>query len=183
MPDPVQPSAEDAPDVEQIDTDPEDELTKARRHARHYERESRKSSSRIAALEAQIAELQQVGQSESEKAVAAAVAQARQETESAWRERFNRVAVQHAAERALAGKVSINPATALRLLDLSQVDVDEDGKVDQQALDSAVEDLLGELGELATPKSNGRSDLGARRQVVKAGQSSNDIWRAALRGT
>lgn len=70
------------------------------------------------------------------------------------------------AKAALAGKVH-NPATALRLLDLSEVEVDGDGNVDTQALDDLIVKLLEDEPYLAvaqgTPQRfQGKADQGPR---------------------
>lgn len=68
------------------------------------------------------------------------------------------------AKAALAGKVH-KPATALRLLDLSEVEVDADGNVDTQALDDLIVKLLEDEPYLAvaqgTPQRfQGKADQG-----------------------
>ena len=68
------------------------------------------------------------------------------------------------AKAALAGKVH-KPATALRLLDLSEVEVDSDGNVDTQALDDLIVKLLEDEPYLAvaqgTPQRfQGKADQG-----------------------
>lgn len=68
------------------------------------------------------------------------------------------------AKAALAGKVH-KPATALRLLDLSDVEVDADGNVDTQALDDLILKLLEDEPYLAvaqgTPQRfQGKADQG-----------------------
>lgn len=68
------------------------------------------------------------------------------------------------AKAALAGKVH-KPATALRLLDLSEVEVDADGNVDTQALDDLIVRLLEDEPYLAvaqgTPQRfQGKADQG-----------------------
>lgn len=68
------------------------------------------------------------------------------------------------AKAALAGKVH-KPATALRLLDLSEVDVDADGNVDTQALDDLILKLLEDEPYLAVAQGTlqrfqGKADQG-----------------------
>jgi hypothetical protein len=68
------------------------------------------------------------------------------------------------AKAALAGLVH-KPATALRLLDLSDVEVDEDGNVDTQALDDLIVKLLEDepylAGAQGTPQRfQGKADQG-----------------------
>lgn len=68
------------------------------------------------------------------------------------------------AKAALVGKVH-NPATAIRLMDLSEVEVDGDGNVDTQALDDLIVKLLKDEPYLAvaqgTPQRfQGKADQG-----------------------
>lgn len=76
----------------------------------------------------------------------------------------NKKLVAAEAKAVLAGKVH-NPATALRLLDLSDVEVDADGNVDTQALDDLIVKLLEDEPYLAvaqgTPQRfQGKADQG-----------------------
>lgn len=75
---------------------------------------------------------------------------------------------------AAATKVK-NPALALKLIDTSEIEVGEDGEVDQDALNAAIDDLLTEYPELAADaasKFGGGADQGAKGKVAKPSQLS-----------
>lgn len=82
------------------------------------------------------------------------------------------------AKAAMVGKVH-NPATALRLLDLSDVEVDADGNVDTQALDDLIVKLLEDEPYLAvaqgTPQRfQGKADQGPQGAAKSEEQSLNE---------
>lgn len=82
------------------------------------------------------------------------------------------------AKAALAGKVH-KPATALRLLDLSDVEVDADGNVDTQALDDLIVKLLEDEPYLAvaqgTPQRfQGKADQGPQGAAKSEEQRLSD---------
>jgi hypothetical protein len=90
----------------------------------------------------------------------------RAELRAEFAEATNKKLVAAEAKAALAGKVH-KPATALRLLDLSDVEVDADGNVDTQALDDLIVKLLEDEPYLAvaqgTPQRfQGPADQGPR---------------------
>ena len=75
---------------------------------------------------------------------------------------------------AAATKVK-NPALALKLIDTSEIEVGEDGEVDQDALNAAIDDLLTEYPELAADagsKFGGGADQGAKGKSAKPSQLS-----------
>lgn len=116
-----------------------------------------------------------------ENELEAARAEAREETLSKANERVLRSEVKSAA----AGKLR-NPADALKLLDLKDFDVNEDGDVDTDQIQDAISDLLEEKPYLAAQGSNGSFDSGRGKQPRKkkltkadlAGMSPNEIAKA-----
>ena len=72
---------------------------------------------------------------------------------------------------AAAGKVK-NPALALKLIDTSGIDVDDEGEVDSDALNQAIADLLEQYPELAPDgsKFGGGADQGAKGKESKPSQ-------------
>lgn len=116
-----------------------------------------------------------------ENELEAARAEARAETLSKANERVLRSEVKSAA----AGKLR-NPADALKLLDLKDFDVNEDGDVDTDQIQDAISDLLEEKPYLAAQGSNGSFDSGRGKQPRKkkltkadlAGMSPNEIAKA-----
>jgi len=88
----------------------------------------------------------------------------RAEVRAEFTEATNKKLVAAEAKAALAGKVH-KPATALKLLDLSDVEVDADGNVDTEALDDLIVKLLEDEPYLAvaqgTPQRfQGKADQG-----------------------
>ena len=82
------------------------------------------------------------------------------------------------AKASLVGKVH-NPATVMRLLDLSEVEVDSDGNVDTQALDDLIVKLLEDEPYLAvaqgTPQRfQGKADQGPQGAAKSEEQSLNE---------
>lgn len=82
------------------------------------------------------------------------------------------------AKASLVGKVH-NPATVMRLLDLSDVEVDADGNVDTQALDDLIVKLLEDEPYLAvaqgTPQRfQGKADQGPQGAAKSEEQSLNE---------
>ncbi|MGV8973364.1 MAG: hypothetical protein ACOH10_13665 [Rhodoglobus sp.] len=78
------------------------------------------------------------------------------------------------AKVALTGKVNISPAAALKLLDLSEVEVDADGNVDAEALSDLVAKLLSDEPHLAVAQGTrfqGSADQGPRGSVKSEEQA------------
>lgn len=130
------------------------ELSRARREAAKYR-------NRVKQAEAEAQQLKEQGQSEAEKAVAKARDEGREE---ALRTANARI-VSSAAIAAAAGKLA-NPRRAPQLIDLSDIEVDDEGNVDEKELDRRIADLLKTdpyLSADAEPK-RGSGGLGARQQ-------------------
>jgi hypothetical protein len=88
-------------------------------------------------------------------------AEARREATKAANERIVRSEVKAAAGQKLA-----DPADAVRLLDLSQFEVDDDGNVDEDEIADAIDDLLKKKPYLAAQggkRFQGSGDGGARK--------------------
>ena len=102
-----------------------------------------------------------------EQALEAARAEARAEVTEKANARLIRAEVKAAA----TGKVK-NPALALKLIDTSGIDVDDEGEVDSEALNQAITDLLTEYPELAADgsKFGGSADQGAKGKASKPSQ-------------
>lgn len=104
-----------------------------------------------------------------EQAIEKARAEGRTEQAAKSNERYIRAELKAAA----TGKVK-NPALALKLIDMSGIDVDDDGEVDSDAIQAAVTDLLTEYPELAVDAARfgGGADQGAKGKAAKATQLS-----------
>lgn len=135
------------------------------------ERVARKAAeSELKALKAELALKDKPAE---EQALEAARAEARTEATTKANERIVRAEVKAAA----TGKVK-NPALALKLIDTSEIEVDDDGEVDSDAVSAAVADLLELYPELAADgsKFTGSADQGAKGKASKPSQlSKQDI--------
>lgn len=102
-----------------------------------------------------------------EQALEAARAEAREEATTKANERIVRAEVKAAA----TGKVK-NPVLALKLIDVSAIEVDDDGEVDSDAVSAALDALLAEYPELAASaaKFQGSADQGAKGKQTKTAQ-------------
>lgn len=141
---------------------PEPDLGDAGKKAIEAERKARRDAEKAAkAAQAELAKLREASQSEQEKALAAAKAEGRTEVLKTANERLLRAEVRAAA----ASKLQ-DPDDAIRLLDLDQFDVTEDGAVDQDAITAAIAELVQTkpylaAGEPPAPKA-GNPEAGAR---------------------
>jgi hypothetical protein len=104
-----------------------------------------------------------IGKSETDKQ-AAEQEKVRREAETAALTKANGRLVRAQVTLAATGRLK-NPAVALKLLDLSSFDVDDDGEVDAAAITAAVDELLTEYPELAQGEDKrfqGTGDAGAK---------------------
>lgn len=131
------------------------------------ERTARKAAEK--ALNALKAELALKDKPAEEQALEAARAEARTEATEKANARIVRAEVKAAA----TGKVK-NPVLALKLIDTSEIGVDDDGEVDSDAVNQAIADLLTEYPELATDgsKFTGSADQGAKGKDSRPAQLS-----------
>jgi hypothetical protein len=152
-------------------------LAAEREKARKAERALRAAERARQAAEAEAEELRNASASDAEKAIAQArkegAAEARAEAMKAANERLVKAEVKAAA----AGKLA-NPALAVKLLDLSDFEVDDDGNVSEKAIAKAIGELLEENPYLAAGdgKPRGSGDGGAR-QTVSTGEDMNQQIR------
>lgn len=102
-----------------------------------------------------------------EQALEAARREAREEALGVANERIVRSEVKAAA----TGKVK-NPALALKLIDTSAIEVGDDGEVDAEAVNDAINELLEQYPELAADgrKFAGSADQGAKGRSAKPAQ-------------
>lgn len=158
--DPVEP-VDPAEPVEP--NDPTAGLQKALAAERKLHKEAAK---RAATLEQQLADKDKPAD---ELAIETARREAREEAQKSANERIARLEV----KAALAGKVS-NPALALRLIDISAIEVDADGEVDADAIDAAIATLLADAPELAVKAARfqGGADQGTKGKASAPAQLS-----------
>lgn len=109
----------------------------------------------------------------------AQLAAARTEAESKARSVLAAQSVQYAVKAAAAGKLS-RPELATKLIDLSTIEVNEQGTVDESAVATAVNKLVEEFPELAARRFIPDPDKGQRGATPPpAPPTMNDILRAA----
>lgn len=129
------------------------------------------------AAEKELAALRTAAALKDKPAEEQALEQARAEARAEATEKANVRLIRAEVKAAATGKVK-NPALALKLIDTSGIDVDDDGEVDSDALNQAIADLLTEYPELAADgsKFGGGADQGARGKAAKPPQlSENDL--------
>ena len=108
---------------------------------------------------AEFDKLAEQNRTEAEKAIAAARAEGKSEAQKAANDRLLKADV-----RALAAGKLADPADAVRLLDLSQFTVGEDGETDEKAIAAAIDQLVKDKPYLAAKPTGfqGTGDGGAR---------------------
>jgi hypothetical protein len=147
-----------------------DELKRARDEANKFRK-------RAQAAEREAAKLKEATQSETEKLIAQARDEARNETMAAANARLLR----SEAIAAASGKLA-NPRLAPQLLDLDGLEVDEDGNVDSSELTKRIDALLKSDPYLAPseePTRRGSGGVGARQQSSTTGSMESQV-RAKL---
>lgn len=176
---------EAAADQEQAETPAGDEAEKdwkaeyeaQQRINRQLERKNKKDFARIQELEKTPSPTAPTGDAPDPAAI-------RAEIEAELRTGNNTRLVNAEAKAALAGKVH-NPRTALKLLDLSKVEVDANGDVDDQALSDAIAELLEDEPYLAVAQGapqqrfQGNADQGPRGESKSAEQQLRDELKEA----
>jgi hypothetical protein len=115
--------------------------------------------------------LQELIGKSTEDAKAADEARTRREAESAALQKANERLIRAEVKAAASGKLA-NPALAMKLLDLSSFDVDDDGEVDSDAISAAIDDLITKEPYLAVAQGEqkrfqGGADAGARGTAGK----------------
>ncbi len=100
-------------------------------------RAARAAEKRAKDLEKRLAEIEAANQTESEKAITAARAEGRTEALSVANTRIVKAEIKSAASGVFA-----NPELAVRLIDASAFDVDEDGNPDTKAIRAEVQRLV-----------------------------------------
>lgn len=124
-------------------------------------------------LEKRVKQLEQEIADRDKPAEELAVEQARREAEAEVLARANaRIA---AAEfRVLARERGIDPEVAVRLADLSAVEVGESGDIDAGSLASALDSVIEKFPSLVPSRFQGTADQGARGKDVKPSQLSRE---------
>lgn len=129
-------------------------------------------------LERDFKKLQEANQTEAEKAVAAARAEGRIEGLTASNKRILRAEV-----KAAAGGVLQDPTDAVRMLDLDEFEVDDDGEVDAKAIEAAVTRLAKDKPYLAVGAKPAALPGGGATPSTGPTQNMDDVIRATVRGS
>lgn len=119
----------------------ESDLDKARRQAAHWQKAARDHEKAAKTTADKVAELETANATDAEKAVAKARAEGAAEAEATWKTRWHAERGTTEALTALTPKVR-NPRLLLPHLDMSVVQVADDGAIDSTALAAAVDALL-----------------------------------------
>lgn len=148
-------------DTEEVSEDQDSGLKKALAAERKARRDAEK---RAKAAEQAVTDRDKPAE---EQALEAARREAREEALVVANGRIVRSEVKAAA----TGKVK-NPALALKLIDTSAIEVGDDGEVDAEAVNDAINDLLEQYPELAADgrKFAGSADQGAKGRSAKPPQ-------------
>lgn len=175
-----EPDPKDDPDPKN-EPDPKDDpadLGDAGKRALEAEREARKRFEREArASKAELDRIKAETATEQEKALTKAREEAKGEVLTEANKRVLRAEVRALA----AGKM--NPALAVKLLDLDDFEVDDKGDVDAKAITKAIDQLVKDNPGLATngdgKRTTGSADGGARGGGG-TGASMNDLIRQRM---
>lgn len=143
-------------DTEQEST--AEEVAKWKALARKHEKEAK----RLKAFEAEATKAREASKSEAERAIEKAKAEAAEAAGKEAAAKANARIVRAEVRAAAAGKLA-DPSDALRLLDLDEFEVDDDGELDAKKVAKALDDLVKAKPYLAaSPKGRGSADNGAR---------------------
>ena len=179
---PEEPEAPEAPEEPGEPAGEDKPLGPAGEKALQAEKEKRrKAAQELRDAKAEIQRLRNGGDEAAQKAT---------EAEKAAIAKANTKILRAEVKAAAAGKLA-NPALAVKLLDLSKFEVDDNGDVDQGEIADAISELLREEPYLAaeTPKRfQGGADQGARKKVKPASlderiaeAEANGDWAQARR--
>lgn len=169
------------PPADEKDPDKLKTALDAERKAREAaESNAKKASKELIKAKNTVKKLQSEGATDQEKAVA----KAREEAAKEATGKANSKLVAASVKVAAAGKMR-NPALAVRLLDLEDFSVDDDGDVDEDAIEKAVDKLLEDNPELASDGKTKTKSSGGDHNKGKKGENEgkadmNDLLRAAV---
>jgi hypothetical protein len=105
--------------------------------------------------------------------------------EGAAKEERERLAkpIKRAAIRAGASGRLANPAVAVRLVDLDDIEIDDDGEVDEDSVKAAIDRILEEMPDLkAKGAAKSGADTGSGKNGGGGEQDMNDLLRQAVTG-
>lgn len=144
-------------------------LQAERQRANEAEKARKAAEQKVSELEERLTKLEADAMSDQEKAIAKARKEAEDEARKDERAKWANTIRAAKAEVAAAGKLA-NPKLATKLIDLSSIEVSDDGVVDDKALTKAIDALLESEPYLATGaggKPPGSADGGVRPPANK----------------
>lgn len=152
-------------------------LASEREARKQAEKEAKAATKRADDVEERLTKLEEDGKSDSEKAIASArkeaADEARAEERSKWTERFVSAEVKAVAAKKLADPDDI------RLLDLSEFTVGDDGAI-QGDIGAAVDKLIESKPHLAATPKGTRLGIDAGPQGGVAGESADEIFGRSI---
>lgn len=158
-----------------------DDLETWKSDARKWERRAKENADaakRATEAEARLAEIENSSKSDHEKEIDKVRTEAAEEARKEATAAANRRIVTAEVKAIAAGKLA-DPTDAVRLLDLEEFVLNDDGEVDTKAVNDAVTRLLKEKPYLAadTKRKHGDGDQGARGRSGSNSGSMNDLIR------
>jgi alanyl-tRNA synthetase len=146
-------------------------LKKANEEAKKYRLQAKERQK----LEKELDELRKANMTDTERKLEEVRAEERKNALSLVNDRIIKAEV-----RAVAGAKLADPMDAVRLLDLSKFEVDNDGNVDAGKIGKAVDELLKAKPYLGTAKSPGRLPGADGGSSPTGGNNMNDLIRSAI---
>lgn len=146
-------------------------LKKANEEAKKYRLQAKDKSR----LEKEIDELRKANMTEGERKLEEVRAEERKAALTLVNDRIIKAEV-----RAVAGTKLADPMDAVRLLDLSNFEVDMDGNVDASKIGKAVDELLKAKPYLGTATKPGRLPGADGGKAPVGGSTMNDMIRSAI---
>lgn len=155
-------------------------LAKERDRASNAEKLGKQQANQLKTLQEQLDTLKQQSMSDSEKAIADARKEAADAATQEATQKFNRRILEAEVKIRAAGKLN-EPDDAVRLLDLDDFAVGDDGSIDHKPIDRAITDLLKDKPYLAAgePRRRHGSGDGGPRKETSGGSDMNSLLRQA----
>jgi hypothetical protein len=154
-------------------------LDAERTRARNEEKARKAAEKRATELEERLAKVEADTKTEGEKALEAARKEASDTARAEERTKAARRILTSEVKAAAGGKLA-DPLDAVRLLDLDEFSIDDEGEVDAKSIAAAIDGLLKEKPYLAANRSNGSADGGARTPSTKLDDSPRGLITAGL---
>jgi hypothetical protein len=186
---PETPSETTTPDTgetnqESPDTTSEPTAAAEAKQRAYWQREARKKDKALAEANAALETLREKSKTAEEKVLDDARKSAREDADKEWTAKYRTLAVRNKALSVLAATVRA-PDLVLAQLDLKDIEVNDDGEVDETDLKARINAVLDQypflaVGAAADPP-HPHADLGARKQAP-ASKDASTALRDALKG-